>query len=75
MKVAESQDKELWDLTDAELGEISEHLDSSVRAVLSVDGSIASRDAKGGTAPVRVAEQEEAADAAISALRRFTRDR
>ena len=75
VKVAESQDKELWDLTDAELGEISEHLDSSVRAVLSVDGSIASRDAKGGTAPVRVAEQEEAADAAISALRRFTRDR
>ena len=75
MKVAESQDKELWDLTDEELASISEHLDGSVRSVLSVEGSIASRDAKGGTAPSRVAEQEDAASATIAALRGFTRDR
>ncbi|HEX7353173.1 argininosuccinate lyase [Brachybacterium sp.] len=75
VKVAEEQDKELWDLTDAELASISEHLDGSVRAVLTVEGSIASRDAKGGTAPVRVAEQEDAAAEAVTALRRFTRDR
>ncbi|WP_394215166.1 argininosuccinate lyase [Brachybacterium vulturis] len=75
VKVAEEQGKELWDLTDEELTSVSEHLDGSVRPVLSVDGSIASRDAKGGTAPVRVAEQEDAADAAAAALRRFTRDR
>ncbi|ATG51498.1 argininosuccinate lyase [Brachybacterium vulturis] len=75
VKVAEEQGKELWDLTDEELTSVSEHLDGSVRSVLSVDGSIASRDAKGGTAPVRVAEQEDAADAAAAALRRFTRDR
>ncbi|WP_122942232.1 argininosuccinate lyase [Brachybacterium sp. EE-P12] len=75
VKVAESQDKELWDLTDAELAEISEHLDPSVREVLSVEGSIASRDAKGGTAPVRVAEQTDAAAAQVAGLRSFTRDR
>src|SRR5699024_3316911 len=71
---AEEQHKEVSRLTYEELTSISEHLDGSVRSVLSVDGSIASRDAKGGTAPVRVAEQEEAAEAAVASLRRFTRD-
>ena len=75
VKVAEEQDKELWDLTDDELAGISEHLDPSVREVLSVEGSIASRDAKGGTAPVRVAEQTDAAAAQVAGLRAFTRDR
>nr|WP_245354760.1 argininosuccinate lyase [Brachybacterium sacelli] len=75
VKVAEEQDKELWDLTDDELAAISEHLDPSVREVLSVEGSIASRDAKGGTAPVRVAEQERAVGDSVAQLRAFTRDR
>ena len=75
VKVAEEQGKELWDLTDEEFAEISEHLDASVREVLTVEGSIASRDAKGGTAPVRVAEQEDAAADAVSALRSFTSER
>src|SRR5699024_8325009 len=74
VRVAKEQDKELWDLTDEELTSISEHLVGSVRSVLSVDGSIAPSDAKGGTAPVRVAEQEEAAEAAVASLRRITRD-
>ncbi|MGY5766396.1 argininosuccinate lyase [Brachybacterium sp. DNPG3] len=75
VKVAEEQGKELWDLTDAEFADISEHLDSSVRAVLTVEGSIDSRDAKGGTAPVRVAEQEDEVSRTIASLREFTRDR
>ncbi|UVY85666.1 argininosuccinate lyase [Brachybacterium sp. NBEC-018] len=75
VKAAEEQGKELWDLTDAELTGISEHLDPSVREVLSVEGSIASRDAKGGTAPVRVAEQGDAVEASLGELRSFTRDR
>ncbi|MCW1806157.1 argininosuccinate lyase [Brachybacterium squillarum] len=75
VKTAEEQGKELWDLTDAELTGISEHLDPSVREVLSVEGSIASRDAKGGTAPVRVAEQGDAVEASLGELRGFTRDR
>lgn len=69
---AEEQGKELWDLTDQELADISEHLDSSVREVLSVEGSIASRDAKGGTAPARVAEQGQALAEQVAQLRAFT---
>ena len=51
VRVCESQGVELWDLSDAELAAISEHLTPEVRAVLSVEGSLASRDAVGGTAP------------------------
>jgi len=59
VRECEARGIELWDLTDAELAAISEHLTPGVRDVLSVEGSLASRDAKGGTAPVRVAEQLE----------------
>ncbi|WP_163542429.1 argininosuccinate lyase [Occultella kanbiaonis] len=52
---------ELWDLSDDDLAAISEHLTPGVRDVLSVAGSIGSRDGVGGTAPERVAEQLEAA--------------
>ncbi|UFU05064.1 argininosuccinate lyase [Ruania halotolerans] len=69
VRVCEERDIELWDLTDADLAGISEHLAPAVREVLSVDGSLASRDAVGGTAPVRVAEQLEAAKARAAALR------
>ena len=48
---------ELSDLTDADLAEISPDLSPDVRSVLSVAGSVAARDARGGTAPARVAEQ------------------
>ncbi len=57
VRECEERGIELWDLTDADLASISPHLTPGVRAVLSVEGSLASRDAKGGTAPVRVAEQ------------------
>jgi argininosuccinate lyase len=60
---------ELWDLTDDELAAISEHLTPEVRSVLSVEGSVASRSAHGGTAPVRVAEQLERARARAAELR------
>ncbi len=48
---------ELWDLSDQDLVAISPHLTPGVRTVLTVDGSLASRDGRGGTAPGRVAEQ------------------
>jgi argininosuccinate lyase len=48
---------ELTDLTDDQLAEISPHLAPAVHEVLSVEGSVASRDGRGGTAPVRVREQ------------------
>jgi argininosuccinate lyase len=55
--VAEADDKDLVDLTDEELAEINPALTPAVRDVLTVPGSLASRDAIGGTAPVRVTEQ------------------
>jgi argininosuccinate lyase len=47
----------LEELTDAQLADVSEHLSPEVREVLTVEGSIASRDARGGTAQTRVVEQ------------------
>ena len=63
---------ELWGLTDDELAAISPHLTPEVRTVLTVPGSVASRDASGGTAPARVAEQLAAARSAADNLRRST---
>ncbi len=57
VQVCEQRGIELWDLTDADLAEISEHLTPAVREVLTVEGSLNSRNAVGGTAPERVAEQ------------------
>ncbi|WP_424936745.1 MULTISPECIES: argininosuccinate lyase [Bacteria] len=47
----------LEDASDGLLAEVSSHLVPSVREVLTVQGSVASRDGAGGTAPVRVEEQ------------------
>ncbi len=59
--VRECEDRgiELWDLTDQDLAAVSAHLTPAVRCVLSVRGSLESRDSKGGTAPARVREQLE----------------
>ena len=48
---------ELSDLTDEQFAEISPALTPGVRDVLTVEGSVASRDGRGGTAPARVREQ------------------
>ncbi|MFC5731360.1 argininosuccinate lyase [Nocardioides vastitatis] len=48
---------ELDELTDDQFAEISPHLTPEVRDVLTVEGSVASRDGRGGTAPARVREQ------------------
>ncbi|GAA1991501.1 argininosuccinate lyase [Isoptericola halotolerans] len=61
VRVCEERGIELWDLSDADLAAISSHLTPGVREVLTVEGSVASRDGVGGTAPQRVAEQLEAA--------------
>ncbi|MFC0436550.1 argininosuccinate lyase [Kutzneria buriramensis] len=57
VRLAEARGVGLDELTDAEFAKVSEHLTPEVRAVLTVEGSIASRDGRGGTAPARVAEQ------------------
>jgi argininosuccinate lyase len=59
VRECEGRGIELWDLSDDDLAAISGHLTPAVRTVLSLRGSLESRDAKGGTAPVRVREQLE----------------
>ena len=67
--LAESTGRELDELTDGEFAAINPALDPDVRSVLTVAGSIASRDGVGGTAPVRVAEQLAELRACIAADR------
>ena len=57
VRVAESRGVELVDLTDEEFLAISPALTPEVRNVLSAEGSVGSRDGRGGTAPSRVREQ------------------
>ena len=69
VRVCEERGIELGDLTDADLAAISPDLGPDVREVLTVAGSLASRSARGGTAPVRVAEQLTELRDALAALR------
>ena len=57
VRYCEQRDLELSDLTDEDLAAISTNLTPEVRQVLTVPGSLASRDGRGGTAPIRVREQ------------------
>jgi len=50
-------DCELADVSDGDLAKISPLLTPDVREVLTVDGALAARSARGGTAPARVTEQ------------------
>ena len=74
MALAESTGRELDELTDEELSGINPALTPAVRGVLTVDGSLASRDGVGGTAPVRVAEQLDRLRATIAADRAWITD-
>ena len=69
VRAAEETGRTLAELTDAELAAISPALTPQVREVLTVEGSLGSRDAVGGTAPVRVAEQLAALRATVAADR------
>nr|WP_245577649.1 argininosuccinate lyase [Actinoplanes globisporus] len=51
------RDCELEDLTDDDLAKVSEHLDPSVRSVMSVQSALASRTTPGSTGPGPVADQ------------------
>lgn len=59
VRIAESRGVGLVDLTDDELAGVHEALTPEVREVLTIDGAVASRATRGGTAGVRVAEQKE----------------
>jgi argininosuccinate lyase len=74
VRAAEARAVGLEELTDAELAGIHAELTPQVRDVLTVYGSVSSRDARGGTAPVQVAKQlgvvRSAADRLRARLRR-----
>nr|WP_221218877.1 MULTISPECIES: argininosuccinate lyase [unclassified Mycolicibacterium] len=74
VRTAEGRGVGLDELTDQELAQISAELTPDVRDVLTVDGSVSSRDARGGTAPTQVANQlgvvRETADRLRVRLRR-----
>ena len=57
VKAAEARGVGLEELTDDELAGIHPGLTPQVREVLTVEGSVSSRDARGGTAGVQVAKQ------------------
>jgi argininosuccinate lyase len=57
VRAAEQRGIGLQELTDDELAAVSPELTPSVRDVLTIEGSVSSRDARGGTAPARVADQ------------------
>ncbi len=66
VRVCEERGIELWELGDDDLAGIHEALTPGVRDVLSVEGSLASRNGRGGTAPERVSEQLRRAQQVIA---------
>ncbi|UAL31364.1 argininosuccinate lyase [Nocardioides rotundus] len=60
---------ELADLTDDDFAAISPHLTPGVRSVLTAEGSVGSRNGRGGTAPQRVREQLDELAAAVERQR------
>ncbi|WP_425436875.1 argininosuccinate lyase [Nocardia donostiensis] len=69
VRVAEARGVGLDELTDEEFAGIDPALTPQVREVLTVAGSVASRDARGGTAGVRVAEQLDEVRCAVGEVR------
>ncbi|MBO0883565.1 MAG: argininosuccinate lyase [Mycobacterium sp.] len=70
VRAAEERGVGLAELTDDELTAISIDLTPKVREVLTIEGSVASRNARGGTAPIQVALQLDAVRGAAEQLRR-----
>ena len=73
VRFCEQRGIELSDLTPAQLSAISPRLAPAVRDVLSVVGSIESRNGRGGTATVRVAEQLAELIAAVESVEEWVR--
>lgn len=69
VRAAEARGVGLEDLGDDELVAIHPELTPQVREVLTIDGSVNSRDARGGTAPVQVAKQLDVVRATADRLR------
>ena len=71
VRIAESRGVDLVELTDEELASVDTRLTPEVRDVLTVQGAVASRATRGGTAKVRVEEQRERVAQANAAFRKW----
>ncbi|PAT15842.1 argininosuccinate lyase [Corynebacterium sp. NML 120412] len=69
VRIAEERGVDLIDLPDEELVGVDKRLTPEVREVLTIDGAVASRDTRGGTAKVRVDEQRQRVSEANAAFR------
>ena len=70
VQFCEQNGLELDQPSDADYASISERLTPEVRSILTIEGSVASRTGRGGTAPARVAEQLTALTAAVTTARK-----
>ena len=70
VQFCEQNGLELDQPSDADYASISPHLTPEVRSVLTIEGSVASRSGRGGTAPARVTEQLTALTAAVTTARK-----
>ena len=73
VRIAEARGVDLVDLTDEELASVDPRLKPEVREVLTIDGAVASRATRGGTAGVRVAEQRQRVDEANAEARQWAK--
>ena len=71
VQIAEARGVDLVDLTDEELAGVDKRLLPEVREVLTIDGAVASRSTKGGTAGARVVEQREKVRECAAAARKW----
>lgn len=71
VRIAEARGVGLDELSDEELAGVDKRLLPEVREVLTVDGAVASRTTRGGTAKVRVEEQRERVAAASAEYRQW----
>ncbi|WP_151641328.1 argininosuccinate lyase [Corynebacterium sp. 11A] len=71
VRLAESRGVDLVDLSDEELASVDKRLTPKVREVLTIDGAVASRTTRGGTAGVRVDEQRERVDTLAAEYRQW----
>lgn len=69
VRIAEERGVDLVELSDEELAGVDKRLKPNVREVLTIDGAVASRATKGGTAGSRVAEQREQVRERVAAAR------
>lgn len=71
VRLAESRGSTLNDLSDEDFAMVDPRLTPAVREVLTVEGAVASRATRGGTAGPRVAEQRQRVEAASAEHRRW----